>query len=51
MIPPLPPPPPEPQQWLARFSDELYRFALGRVLKSAAARPRIQQLLDVWERK
>lgn len=33
---------PDPQQWLARFGDELYRFALGRVADAAAAQELVQ---------
>lgn len=32
----------EPQLWLARFGDELYRYALGRVAESAAAEELVQ---------
>ena len=36
------PTPPDPQQWLARFGDELYRFALGRVGETVAAEELVQ---------
>ena len=46
-MPPLPPPPepplPAPQQWPARFGDELYRFALGRVADPATAEELVQE--------
>ena len=32
----------EPQQWLPRFGDELYRYALGRVTEPAAAEELVQ---------
>ena len=35
----------EPQQWLARFGDELYRFALGRVSDTMAAEELVQETL------
>jgi len=34
---------PEPQQWLARFGDELYRFALSRVTNTVAAEELVQE--------
>ena len=33
---------PEPQQWLPRFGDELYRYALGRVREEIAAQELVQ---------
>ena len=36
---------PEPQQWLLRFGDELYRFALGRVADAATAEDLVQETL------
>ena len=36
---------PEPQLWLTRFGDELYRFALGRVSDEAAAQDLVQETL------
>ncbi len=43
MLPPAPPAPtPDPQQWLARFGDELYRHALGRVSDPDAAEELVQ---------
>ena len=33
---------PEPRQWLPRFGDELYRYALGRVREEAAAQELVQ---------
>jgi RNA polymerase sigma-70 factor (TIGR02943 family) len=33
----------EPQQWLARFGDELYRYALGRVTEAVAAEELVQE--------
>ncbi len=33
---------PDPQQWLVRFGDELYRFALRRVMDAAAAQELVQ---------
>lgn len=36
---------PEPQHWLARHGDELYRFALGRVSDSTAAEELVQETL------
>ena len=36
---------PEPQLWLARFGDELYRFALGRVSATEAAEELVQDTL------
>ncbi len=33
---------PDPPQWLARFGDELYRFALRRVTEDAAAQELVQ---------
>ncbi|MBW3127738.1 sigma-70 family RNA polymerase sigma factor [Hymenobacter profundi] len=32
----------EPQQWLARFGDELYRYALGRVAEAGMAEELVQ---------
>jgi len=40
--PVLPTPAPDPQQWLARFGDELYRFALGRVADADTAAELVQ---------
>jgi RNA polymerase sigma-70 factor (ECF subfamily) len=37
--------PPEPQLWLARYGDELYRYALGRVSDTAAAEELLQETL------
>lgn len=34
---------PEPQQWLARFGDELYRFALSRITDPTAAEELVQE--------
>ena len=34
---------PEPQHWLTRFGDELYRFALGRVSDATAAEELVQE--------
>ena len=34
---------PDPQQWLTRFGDELYRFALGRVNEEVAAEELVQE--------
>lgn len=34
---------PEPQQWLVRFGDELYRFALSRVTDTTAAEELVQE--------
>ncbi|TDN37118.1 sigma-70 family RNA polymerase sigma factor [Hymenobacter sp. UV11] len=43
MSPPvLPTPASDPQQWLARFGDELYRFALGRVADTDTAAELVQ---------
>ena len=39
------PAPPDPAQWLARFGDELYRFALGRVRDEATAQELVQDTL------
>ena len=39
---PIPTPAPDPQQWLARFGDELYRFALGRVADADTAAELVQ---------
>lgn len=36
---------PEPQLWLARFGDELYRCALGRVSDEATAQDLVQETL------
>ena len=36
-------PAPEPRQWVARFGDELYRFALGRVPTAEAAEELVQE--------
>lgn len=36
---------PDPQQWLTRFGDELYRFALGRVSDTTAAEELVQETL------
>lgn len=35
----------EPQHWLPRFGDELYRFALGRVSDATAAEELVQETL------
>ena len=37
------PPPPAPQQWPARFGNELYGFALGRVADAATAEELVQE--------
>ena len=34
---------PEPQLWLARFGDELYRFALGRISDAVVAEELVQE--------
>ena len=39
------PAPPEPQLWLTRFGDELYRFALGRVADADTAQDLVQETL------
>ena len=38
-----PPAAPEPRHWLARYGDELYRFALGRVAADPAAAEELVQ--------
>lgn len=42
---PLPPTTPEPHHWLARFGDELYRFALSRVSGAETAQELVQETL------
>ena len=38
-------PPPEPRQWLARYGDELYRYALARVADAHGAEELVQATL------
>ena len=38
-------PPPDPPQWLARFGNELYGYALGRVADAATAEELVQDTL------
>ena len=45
MMTPLPTTLLEPQQWLTRFGDELYRFALGRVSDTTVAEELVQGTL------
>ncbi|GAA4356557.1 sigma-70 family RNA polymerase sigma factor [Hymenobacter saemangeumensis] len=37
--------PPQPQQWLARYGDDLYRYALGRVSDASTAEELVQETL------
>ncbi len=41
-VPTIPPAPPDPAQWLPRYGDELYRFALSRLADSSTAEELVQ---------